>query len=93
MVVVSLNKGELEHLCLSFSKALRRSILRCRVNGGTAEPVDEAVVTSSNRLGRTFVLPGRQVDHIVQLAGAGVPSGLKGLPSRQTYGDSRVQPT
>lgn len=93
MIIMDLNKGESKHLCLSFSKALRRSILRCRVNGGTAEPVDEAVVTSSNRLGRTFVLPGRQVDHIVQLAGAGVSSGLKGLPSRQTYGGSRVQPT
>ena len=93
MIIMDLSKGESKHLCLSFSKALRRSILRCRVNGGTAEPVDEAVVTSSNRLGRTFVLPGRQVDHVVQLAGAGVPSGLKGLPSRQTYGDSRVQPT
>lgn len=93
MVVVSLNKGELEHLHLSLPEVLRRSILRCRMDVGIAEPADKAVITSSNRPGRAFVLPGRQVDHIAKLAGAGVSLGLKGLPSRQTYGDSRVRPT
>lgn len=93
MIIMDLNKGGYKHLCLSFPEALRRSVLRCRVNSGTAEPVDKAVVTLSNRPGRAFVLPGRQVGHIAKLAGAGVSLGLKGLPSRQTYGESRVRPT
>ena len=90
---MGLSKGGTKRLCLSPPKALRRSVLCCRVSEGTAKPADIAVVTSSNRPGRAFVSPGRQVDHIAKLAGAGVSLGLKGPPSRQTYGDSRVQPT
>lgn len=59
MIIMDLSKGESKHLCLSFPKALRRSVSRCRVNSGTAEPVDKAVVTLSNRPGRTLVLPER----------------------------------
>ena len=90
---MDLSKGGTKRLTLAPPKTLRRSILCCRVSDGTAKPADIAVITSSNRPGRAFVLPGRQVAHIAKLAGAGVSLGLKGLPSRQTYGDSRVRPT
>ena len=90
---MDLSKGGTKRLYLSPPKTLRRSFLCCKVSGGTAKPVDIAVITSSNRPGRAFVLPGRQVDHIAKLAGAGVSLGLKGVPFRQTYGDSRVRLT
>ena len=55
---MGLSKGGTKCLCLNPPKALRRSVLCCRVSDGTAKPADIAVITSSNRPGRAFVLPG-----------------------------------